>query len=115
MAETVVKPTDRFSVDFTYARSRGWSYDSQQLFYDGYIARAAVAYQFTSGLFVRLISQYDQFAKQLQVDPLISYKLNPFTVFYVGSDHNFAKFDEPYGMTRTVQQFFVKLQYLWQK
>ena len=101
-SEIILKPTDKFSLDFTYARSRSWSFYTQQLFFDGYIARAAVAYQFSSELFVRLISQYDQFAKQLQIDPLISYKLNPFTVFYAGSDHNFAKFDEPYGMTRTV-------------
>ncbi|HUI29093.1 MAG TPA: DUF5916 domain-containing protein [Candidatus Acidoferrales bacterium] len=112
--ETVVKPTDKFSLDLTYTRSRLWSFYTQQLFFDGYIARCAVVYQFSAQLFVRLISQYDQFAKQLQIDPLISYKLNPFTVFYAGSDHNFARFDEPYGMRRTVQQFFVKLQYLWQ-
>ena len=113
-AEVVLKPTDRFSLDFTYQRSRLWSYYTDQLFFDGYIGRAAVVYQFTPELFVRLITQYDQFAKQLQVDPLISYKLNPFTVFYAGSDHNFMKFDQPYGMERTIQQFFVKLQYLWQ-
>ncbi|HEY9165326.1 MAG TPA: DUF5916 domain-containing protein [Candidatus Kryptonia bacterium] len=113
-AEIVLKPTDRLSLDFTYARSRAWSYYAQQLFFDGYIVRAAVVYQFSPELFVRLIPQYDQFAKQLQVDPLISYKLNPFTVFYAGSDHNFTKFDQPYGMERTVQQFFLKVQYLWQ-
>lgn len=112
--ELVVKPTDRFSLDLTYARSRLWSFYARQLFFDGYIARCAIVYQFSPELFLRLITQYDQFAKQLQVDPLVSYKLNPFTVFYAGSDHNFAKFDEPYGMRRTVQQFFVKLQYLWQ-
>jgi hypothetical protein len=112
--EIVLKPTGKFSIDFTYARSRLWDYYGQDLFFDGYIARATVVYQFSPELFVRLISQYDQFAKQLEMDPLVSYKLNPFTVFYVGSDHNFTKFDEPYGMTLTVQQFFVKLQYLWQ-
>ncbi len=113
-AEVIVKPTKRFSLDFTYARSRLWSFYNEELFFDGYIARSSIAYQFSPEIFVRLISQYDQFAKQLQIDPLFSYKLNPFTVFYLGSDHNFTQFGQPYGIERTGQQFFVKLQYLWQ-
>ena len=112
--ETVVKPTDKLSVDVSYARSRLWSMNDSHLFYDGYIVRGVFAYQFSSEFFVRLISQYDQFAKQIQVDPMISYKLNPFTVFYAGSNHGFAKFSLPYGVERTVQQFFIKIQYLWQ-
>jgi hypothetical protein len=113
-SEIIVKPTDRFSIDITYARSRLWSFYTNILFFDGYTARAATVYQFNSRLFVRLIGQYDQFAKQLQIDPLVSYKLNPFTVCYVGSGHNFTEFGDPYGIRRTTQQFFVKVQYLWQ-
>ncbi len=112
--EAVVKPTDKFSVDVSYARSRLWSMEDNHLYYDGYITRGVFAYQFSPEFFVRLISQYDQFAKQIQVDPMISYKLNPFTVFYAGSNHGFTKFAPPYGVERTVQQFFVKIQYLWQ-
>lgn len=112
--ETVIKPTEKFSLDLSYARSRLWSVSSGQLFYDGYISRGVIIYQFSPELFVRLISQYDRFAKQIQIDPMLSYKLNPFTVFYAGSNHDFSKFDQPYGIERTVQQFFVKLQYLWQ-
>jgi hypothetical protein len=112
--EIVLKPTHKLSFDLIYARSRLWSYEDNHLFFDGYIARAAAVYQFSSELFARLICQYDQFGKQLQLDPLISFKLNPFTIFYVGSDHNFTNFDQPYGWTKTVRQFFVKLQYLWQ-
>lgn len=112
--EVVLKPTDRFSVDLSYSRSRLWSMDNSRLFYDGYISRAATVYQFSSELFVRLIGQYDQFAKKIQIDPLLSYKLNPFTVFYAGSNHGFTKFGVPYGIERTAQQFFVKIQYLWQ-
>ena len=112
--ETVLKPSDKFSVDVTCARSRLWSMKDSHLFYDGYIARGIVAYQFSPEFFVRLIGQYDQFARQIQVDPLVSYKLNPFTVFYVGSNHGFTKFSPPYGVERTMQQFYIKLQYLWQ-
>jgi hypothetical protein len=113
-SQVLLKPTHNFSLDLTYARSRLWSCYDGHLFFDGYVARAAAVYQFSSELFARFICQYDQFAKQLHLDPLISFKLNPFTVCYVGSNHNFTKFDEPYGLTKTVRQYFVKLQYLWQ-
>ncbi len=112
--ETVIKPTERFSFDLSYARSRLWSVNTGNLFYDGYITRGVIVYQFSPELFVRLISQYDQFAKRIQIDPMVSYKLNPFTVFYAGSNHGFSKFGMPYGIERTAQQFFVKVQYLWQ-
>lgn len=112
--ETVVKPTEKLSLDLSYARSRLWSVSSGNLFYDGYITRGVIVYQFSSELFVRLINQYDQFAKHIQIDPMVSYKLNPFTVFYAGSNHDFSKFGMPYGIERTAQQFFVKVQYLLQ-
>ncbi len=112
--EVVLKPTDKLTVDVSYSKSRLWSMDNAHLFYDGYISRGVVAYQFFQQLFVRLTGQYDQFAKKIQIDPLISYKLSPFTVFYAGSNHGFTKYSLPYGVQRTEQQFFVKVQYLWQ-
>ncbi len=112
--EVVVRPTDKFSADLSYARSRLWSVEASHLFYDGYVARSVLAYQFSSRFFFRMIGQYDQFAKRIEIDPLISYKLNPFTVFYAGSNHGFTRFGYPYGTARTLQQFFIKVQYLWQ-
>ncbi len=114
-SEITVKPTDRFSFDFSYAHSRLWSFYTNQLFFDGYIARNVMVYQFTPEIFVRLISQYDGFAKQLQVDPLFSYKLNPFTIFYAGSAHNLTNFGDHVGIRQTARQFFIKLQYLWRE
>ena len=62
-------------------------------------------------------------AKDLQVDPLLSYKINPFTVFFVGSSHSFNDFkDDPNtpareieneGYRQTERLFFVKFQYLF--
>ena len=112
--EVVLKPTNKISIDVSYSRSSLWSLDNDRLFYDGYITRGIFAYQFSPGFYMRLIAQYDQFGKQLLVAPLMTYKLNPFTVFYAGSNHGYSRFSQPYGMERTVQQFFVKIQYLWQ-
>jgi hypothetical protein len=51
------------------------------------------------------------------VNPLVSYKLNPFTVFFLGSSHTFLQ-SEPGapgsdGVYRqTERTYFIKLQYL---
>ncbi|MCL5021077.1 MAG: carbohydrate binding family 9 domain-containing protein, partial [Bacteroidetes bacterium] len=102
--ELTLKPTNKFTFDVTCACSRLWSFYTSQLFYDGYIARTSVVYQFSPQLFVRLISQYDKFSRAFEVDPMLSYKLNPYTEFYAGSSHNFTDFEQPYGMERTAQQ-----------
>lgn len=112
-AELIVMPTDKLSMTFDYSRSRLSDVDGGQLFFDGYIGRVVSIYQFSNKVFVRLIGQYDQFQKQVEIDPLFSYRLNAFTVFYAGSTHSLENFGEPYGIIQTERQFFIKLQYLW--
>lgn len=112
-AEMVVKPTEKLTVTVDYARSRLTNVVSKGLFFDGYISRVEGIYQFSNRVFVRLISQYDEFNKQFEIDPLFSYKMNPFTIFYAGSTHSMQDYGKPYGLLETERQFFVKLQYLW--
>ena len=112
-AELTVKPTDKLSLTFDYARSRLSDVVSGELFYDGYISRLVGIYQFNDQIFVRLIGQYNQFDKSIEIDPLFSYKLNPFTIFYAGSTHSMQDYGSPYGVVQTARQFFMKLQYLW--
>ncbi len=111
-AELIVKPTDKLSVTFDYSRSRLSNIVSGQLLFDGYIARLVGIYQFNTKLFVRLIGQYDEFQKEFEIDPLFSYKLNAFTIFYAGSTHSLQGYGEPYGFVQTGREFFIKLQYL---
>jgi hypothetical protein len=86
--------------------------------YDVYIARARLTYQFTKNLFFRVVTQYVDSDDLIEVDPLLSYKLNPFTVFFVGSSHNFMQIesgipgDEP-AYRQTDRVYFVKFQYLF--
>ncbi|MFZ1082615.1 MAG: hypothetical protein WAO19_11905, partial [Candidatus Kryptoniota bacterium] len=112
-AEVILRPTDRLSATIDYSRSRLSNIIGGNLFYDGYIGRIASIYQFSDKVFIRLIGQYDQFAKVIEIDPLFSYKLNPFTIFYAGSTHSLEKYGEEYGIRLTARQYFVKLQYLW--
>lgn len=111
--QITLRPTNRFQLDLSYVRARLSSVATQELFYDGYIARTAATYQFTPEFFLRMIGQYNSFDKVVDLYPLFSYKLNPFTIFYVGSTSSMTEFDQPHGFKQTSRQFFLKLQYLW--
>ena len=108
-----IKPGPHLELDLSYSRSRLSDDVTGELFYDGYIARGVAIYQFSGGVFVRLIGQYDEFNKAFEIDPLFSYKLNPFTIFYAGSTSSLTDFGDPFGIRQTARQYFIKLQYLW--
>jgi len=112
-ADLVLKPTERLSFDASYQRSRLKAETTNNLIYDGYIGRLTSIYQFNQQLFFRVIGEYNSFARSIEIDPLFSFKLNPFTIFYAGSTHSLTDFGLPYGVKQTSRQFFIKLQYLW--
>ena len=107
-----LRPTSRLQVDLSYSRARLSSVASGRLFYDGYISRVVGIYQFTPEIFLRVIGQYDQFNKAIDFYPLLSYKLNPFTIFYAGSTYDLSDFGAPFGIRQTARQYFLKFQYL---
>ena len=107
-----LRPTSRLQVDLSYSRARLSSVASGVLFYDGHISRVMGIYQFTPEVFLRVIGQYDQFNKAVDLYPLLSYKLNPFTIFYAGSTYDLSDFGSPFGVRQTARQYFLKLQYL---
>lgn len=111
-AELVLKPTDRLSLTADYSVSKLLDIVGGTLFYDGYIGRLSTIYQINKRIFIRLIGQYDQFNQAIEIDPLFSYKLNPFTIFYAGSTHSLTDYGEPFGIEQTSREFFIKLQYL---
>ncbi len=108
-----LKPTGKFESSIWIAKARLEDDKTGELFYDGYIAGLVGIYQFNPNLFIRLITQYDSFSNSIQVFPLLSFKLNPFTIFYLGSIVDMHNFGESYGVRQTNRQFFLKLQYLW--
>ena len=69
--------------------------------------------QFNRELSLRVVTQYVDFGDAgLSVEPLVMYRLNPFSIFYVGMTDRFADYGGNLGYARTDRQFFVKLQYL---
>ena len=87
--------------------------DGSNVFH-GYILRVRTQYQFSRELFLRLIVDYDNFGDQLSFEPLVSYKLNPFTVGYLGSTHAMWRNDPNSSLEEQERQYFAKIQYLFQ-
>ncbi len=94
--------------------------------FDGYIARARLSLQATRRLSTRLILQYDDFSDRFDIEPLVTYRINPFTIFYAGATGRMFKYPAgwEYGDESSPQvlgedrweltdrQFFAKFQYL---
>lgn len=111
------KPIDRIVMENSYYYSQLGKFDyGGEKLYAGYILRNKTTYQFSKNFFARLILQYNSFSKQIDIDPLISFKLNPFSIFYIGSTHQVSDIEDGPRTSKLVEssrQIFLKFQYLW--
>ncbi len=119
------KPTSQLSDQIDYRQFNLWTRYGGPLIGAQKIFRNTLAYQFTKQLFLRVIGEYDlidQYDSDVQavdhsqyfsVESLASYKINPFTVFFLGARIGGQK--DPYpnhdGLSTTNQTIFVKFQY----
>jgi len=132
-----LKPVDRLVVepDINYVRST--HVDTEMELFRQFIARTRFRLQVNRELSVRLVVQYNDSKaafftgagaqgpeyfrwsnKAWDIDPLITYRLSPFSVLYAGSTHDYSYFDGDESISPDwklgSRQFFVKLQYLFQ-
>lgn len=94
------------SVEYSDLRAGG-----QEVF-SGYILRNRASLQFTRELFLRFVLEYDKFDRALLLEPLLTYRANPFTLVYLGSSRDYQEYAGPTGWKRTATQYFAKVQYL---
>lgn len=106
-----VKPMSRFIISPSFLYAALEHPDTKEVLFSGYILRSRINYQFTRELFVRLILQYNNFRNSLSVEPLLTYKINPFSIFYIGSTAGYQEYDNDFS--HTSRQFFLKFQYLF--
>lgn len=92
--------------------------DTGQELFSGFITRTRLRYQFNRELSLRLVVQYDDFDKIWDVDPLLTYRLSPFSLFYIGTTYDYESLEADHKEGRdwklSSRQFFLKLQYLFQ-
>ena len=118
-----MKPISQLRCDVTYDSYQLDELDNGARIFDTFVSRAKLTYQFTNKLFLRVIGEYVDDTESVSLDPLLSYKINPFTVFFLGSSHGFDNYeDDPTttpieiaqpGYKQTERLFFVKFQYLF--
>ncbi|MBS1902093.1 MAG: carbohydrate binding family 9 domain-containing protein [Bacteroidetes bacterium] len=110
-----IKPVAGLTIEPNYAYEQLRSEDGSSTLVSGAIYRAKVTYQFSREFSARTIVQYDGFGRALEIDPLLTYQLNPFSSIYLGSSHDYRSFDP--NMTTlqpSERHFFAKIQYLIQ-
>lgn len=134
------KPIDRLIIEPTLDYIRSEDDASGEFLFRQTIARARLRLQVDPRLSLRLVIQHNDtvdplyqelaqvgdfpryhmfFGSRWEVDPLLTYRLNSFSVFYLGSTHDYRDFnaawpDRPADHRMTDRQFFTKVQYLFQ-
>ena len=107
--------TDNLSIKPSINYSKLRKLESNEYFFNGYISRLDLRYQFTSFLGVRFISEYNNFSEELFFQPLISWRPNSDTIFYLGGNQNmvneFLDYNSPHYRASSTQ-LFLKFQYL---
>ncbi len=115
-----LKPVDRLTVGEQLDYFRMSRPSDGERYFSGYITRTRAQFQANKALSFRLVVQYDDFSKAWNVDPLMTYRVSPFSVFYLGSTIDYSEVSSyppdttPSRWRNTSRQIFMKLQYLFQ-
>jgi Domain of unknown function (DUF5916)/Carbohydrate family 9 binding domain-like len=112
-----LRPSDRIIVSNSFNRVSSDDLDTDQKLFEDYINRTEIGYQASRELAFRLIMQYRDGRKSWEADPLLTYRFNALSTFYLGSTRDYRDLEpQPNGTEGwrlTSRQYFVKLQYLF--
>ncbi|MBU0983668.1 MAG: hypothetical protein KKA42_07345, partial [candidate division Zixibacteria bacterium] len=115
-----IRPIDRILIENWYDYSVNKELITDATLFEGYILRTRWSVQMTRCLSLRMVMQYDNFNRRWDFDPLVTYRLNPFSVLYLGSSYDYNRFtgigDDGLGQSTRLadRQIFLKMQYLFQ-
>jgi len=116
-AEVELRPVDRVVLYGSWEWIRSDAVAGGERLFEGYVARSRLDVQLTRELSTRLVAQYDGFDEVWELDPLVTYRLSPFSIFYVGSTRDYARFalgaDGRESWELADRTYFLKLQYLF--
>ncbi|MEO8665096.1 MAG: DUF5916 domain-containing protein [Ignavibacteria bacterium] len=110
------KPFDRLRDDLSYSYSELSKTRGGEKLYAGYVVSNKISYQFNKNFFLRVLLQYDLFNHVFSIDPLMSYKWNPYTILFLGASSDVNELTNSTGISHyyeTDRQIFLKFQYLW--
>ena len=112
------KPIDRILIEPNVRYVRSHDVDTEEELYEQLVARVRVSYQYNRRLSMRLVVQHNDASEKWDIDPLVTYRISPFSVFYFGSTYDYSNVyagtGNPTDYQMTSRQFFMKIQYLFQ-
>jgi len=107
-----LSPKLRISPSIRYSRLS--KTNGTELFYEGYIFRGNMNFQFNRDISLRVVTEKNDFGKTWFVQTLLQYNPNPFTIFYIGGSTGYSLID---AMSTSYQsdsnQIYVKFQYMF--
>lgn len=110
-------PGQHLTISPQFAYSQLSDRETGEDYFSGFILRSRIKYQFSRRLYLRTIVQYNDFNQALEIDPLITYKINAFTAIHAGSTHDFDQFTHEDDLSKFFRQrsrqIFFKFQYLF--
>ncbi len=113
----VIKPRDRLRISTRFDHTRSEDAATGRELFRDFIARSEISFQGSRELSLRLILQYRDHDRIWEVDPLLTYRINPLSTFYLGSTRDYRDLGagDPGGpgWRLTARQYFFKLQYLF--
>jgi len=107
-----IKPTERLVIESELEKLNLKELSGNELI-NGFVFRTRTEYQISRELIFRFVVQYNDFSKRLNFEPLLTYKINPFSVFFIGSTHNSSESVLTDNFMQSERQFFMKFQYLF--
>ncbi len=118
--EANLKLLTRLALATTFAYERMKEPDANVLVYDGWILRNRLDLQVTREVSVRVVTEVDNFDDRFAFEPLLTCRLNAFSVLYLGmADAYFRSPESPEGEPGEARswdlggrQIFGKIQYL---
>ena len=107
-----IKPVNRLVIESELESLDLKDLDGNELI-NGYVFRTRTEYQISKEMFFRFVVQYNDFSKRMNIEPLLTYKINPFSVFFIGSTHSSEESVLTGDFIQSERQFFMKFQYLF--
>ena len=113
---TNIRPIDRLLVSLSYDNAFSDDMQTGDRLFSQSIVRTRMSLQVSRRLSGRLVLQYNDRYDCWDVDPLVTYRINSLSVFYIGSTQRYEDLNPidhgRAGWTLTARQYFLKFQYL---
>jgi hypothetical protein len=111
-----LRPIDRLLVSLSYDDAFSDDLETGARLFSQAIFRTRMSLQLSRRLSGRLVLQYNDRYDCWDVDPLVTYRINSLSVFYIGSTQRYEDLNPldsgRVGWTLTARQYFLKFQYL---